>query len=78
MPVVADAVGQNAEYICHNETGILVPSGDVAVMAQTVIDLLRDRERADRLGRQAARDMIERFSWDRLVVDVERIYGVRA
>ena len=73
-PVVADAVGQNAEYIRHNETGLLVPSGDAAAMAKAVIDLLRDREKAVRLGAQAAQDMRERFSWDRLVEAVERIY----
>jgi glycosyltransferase involved in cell wall biosynthesis len=75
VPVVADAVGQNAEYIRHNETGILVASGDVEAMARAVVDLLRDREKADRLGQQAAQDVNERFSWDRLAVDVERIYG---
>jgi glycosyltransferase involved in cell wall biosynthesis len=75
VPVVADAVGQNAEYIRHNETGMLVSSGDVEAMTQAVIDLLRDRERAERLGHAAAQDMIERFSWDRLVLDVERVYG---
>jgi glycosyltransferase involved in cell wall biosynthesis len=64
------------EYIRHNETGLLVPSGDSAAMAQAVIDLLHDRARADRLCTQAAQDMIERFSWTRLVVDVERIYGL--
>jgi glycosyltransferase involved in cell wall biosynthesis len=78
VPVVADAVGQNTEYIRHNETGVLVRSSDVEAMAQAVITLLRDREQADRLGRQAAQDMIERFSWDRLAVDVERIYGAGA
>jgi glycosyltransferase involved in cell wall biosynthesis len=78
VPVVADAVGQNAEYIRHGETGVLVPGGDVEAMAQAVIDLLRDREKADRLGAQAAQDMIARFSWGRLVLDVERIYGVPA
>jgi glycosyltransferase involved in cell wall biosynthesis len=78
VPVVADAVGQNVEYIRHNATGLLVASGDVAAMAQAVIDLLRDRERADRLGRNAAQDMITRFGWDHLAQDVERIYGVTA
>jgi len=66
VPVVADAVGQNA----------LVVSGDVEAMAQAVIELGRDRARADWLGRAAAQDMMARFSWDRLVLDVERIYGV--
>jgi glycosyltransferase involved in cell wall biosynthesis len=75
VPVVADAVGQNAEYIRHNETGMLVLSGDTEAMAHAVIDLLHDYERADRLGARAAQDVGERFSWDHLVLDVERIYG---
>ena len=76
VPVVADAVGQNLEYIRHDATGVLVSSGDVAAMAQAVIELLRDREKAGRLGRCAAQEMPTRFSWKRLVLDVERIYGV--
>lgn len=76
VPVVADAVGQNTEYIRHNESGMLVRSGDVEAMTQAAIDLLCDREKAKRLGARAAQDMIERFSWDRLALDVERIYGV--
>ena len=76
VPVVADAVGQNAEYIRHGVTGTLVASGEVETMAQAVIDLLRDREKAERLGYCAAQEMLARFSWNRLVLDVERIYGV--
>jgi glycosyltransferase involved in cell wall biosynthesis len=76
VPVVADAVGQNAEYVRHNETGVLVASGDVEAMAQAILELWRDRERADRLGQAAAQDMLERFSWDRLVINVEQIYEV--
>jgi glycosyltransferase involved in cell wall biosynthesis len=76
VPVVADAVGQNAEYIRHNETGVLVASGDVEAMAQAILELWRDEERADRLGQAAAQDMLERFSWDRLVINVEQIYEV--
>jgi glycosyltransferase involved in cell wall biosynthesis len=78
VPVVADAVGQNVEYIRPGETGVLVRSGDGAAMAQAVIDLLRDRVKADRLGARAAQDVIERFNWDRLVIAVERSYGVTA
>ncbi len=76
LPVVADAVGQNAEYVRHQETGVLVASGDTEAMAQAVIALLRDRTKADRLGGQAGRDVRDRFSWDRLVLSVEKIYGV--
>ena len=77
IPVVADAVGQNTEYIRHGETGLLVRSGDVDAMADAVVDLLHDQEKATRLGMLAAQDVVERFSWDRLVADVEQVYGVR-
>ena len=52
VPVVADAVGQNAEYIRHNETGVLVASGDVEAMAQAILD-------CGAIGR-------EPIGWDRL------------
>jgi len=74
VPVVADAVGQNVEYIRHNETGILVPAGDVEAMARAVVELLNERRRARILGAAAAKDVRERFGWDRLVEIVERAY----
>ncbi len=77
VPVVADAVGQIEEYIRHNETGILVPGGDVAAMAEAVAALLLDPARAEWMGRAAAHDVRVRFGWDRLVEVVERAYGVR-
>jgi glycosyltransferase involved in cell wall biosynthesis len=75
VPVVADAVGQNSEYIRHNDTGVLVPGGDVAAMANAVIDLWRAPERRAQLGVNAARDVRARFSWDRLAVGVEQFYA---
>jgi glycosyltransferase involved in cell wall biosynthesis len=75
VPVVADAVGQNAEYIRHNDTGVLVPTGDVDVMAQAVVDLWRDATRREQLGAAAARDVRERFNWERLAAVVERFYA---
>jgi len=75
VPVVADAVGQNTEYIRHNETGTLVPSGDVMAMAEAVTALLNERRRARALGGAAARDVRTRFGWDRLAESVERAYN---
>lgn len=75
MPVVAEAVGQNREYIRHGETGWLVEPGDVDAFAEAVVRLLMDAELRERLGRAAARDVRERFAWARLVATVERAYG---
>jgi len=76
MPVVAEAVGQNTEYVRHGETGWLVPPGDVPSFAEAVVRLLEDAQLRERLGWAAARDVRERFAWGRLVETVERAYGV--
>jgi len=78
VPVVAEAVGQNREYIRHGETGLLVEPGDVSSFAGSVVRLLEDASLRRRLGRQAARDLQERFSWCCLAETVEQAYGVPA
>jgi glycosyltransferase involved in cell wall biosynthesis len=76
VPVVAEAVGQNREYVRHGETGLLVEPGDVDGFAAAVVRLLEDAPLRERLGSAAARDLRERFAWERLVETVERAYGV--
>jgi glycosyltransferase involved in cell wall biosynthesis len=75
VPVVAEGVGQNREYIRHGETGLLVEPGDVPAFADAVVQLLRNPALQDRLGQGAARDVRERFAWRRLIERVERAYG---
>ncbi|TAK36123.1 MAG: glycosyltransferase [Chloroflexota bacterium] len=74
LPVVADAVGQNCEYIEHGVSGLLVPSGDVEAFAQAVVDLLRDKPRRQLLGANARARIKERFLWSILVAQVEAAY----
>jgi glycosyltransferase involved in cell wall biosynthesis len=77
VPVVADRVGQNGEYIEHLVSGILVPPGDSAAFAGAVVALLRDAALRQRLGEAARRQMQEQFTWDRLAEVAERAYGER-
>lgn len=76
VPVVAEAVGQNREFIRHGETGWLVEPGDVVSFAEAVALLLEDAQLRARLGQAAVRDMWDRFAWDRLVEMVEWAYGM--
>ena len=73
-PVVADAVGQSAEMIRHGETGLLTPVGQVSAMAEQVVDLLRDPRRRQEMGRAAAQEMAERYSWPMLADEALRAY----
>jgi glycosyltransferase involved in cell wall biosynthesis len=74
VPVVAEAVGQNREYIRHGETGWLVAPGDVASFSEAVARLLEDAALRERLGQAAVLDMRGRFAWERLVETIERAY----
>jgi len=74
LPVVADAVGQNAEYIADGESGLLVPPGNDAAFADAVLRLLADADLRARLGAGAVRRMQERFAWPNLVAEVEKAY----
>lgn len=53
VPVVATAVGENLHAIRGGETGLLVPPGDDAAMADALVALLTDGERAARMGAAA-------------------------
>jgi glycosyltransferase involved in cell wall biosynthesis len=75
VPVIADAVGQNVEYIRRNETGVLVTSGDVEAMAQAAIDLWRAPKRRAALSAAAMQDVRTRFDWAQLAASVERLYA---
>lgn len=74
VPVVAEAVGQNAVTIEHGMSGLLVPSGDGAAFAAAVVHLLDDPDLRARLGRGAQRRIRDHFTWERLAIQVERAY----
>ena len=75
LPIVADDVGQNGEYIEHGVSGLLIEPGDVEAFAAGVVRLLRDKELRGQLGREARRRVGGMFAWQRLVTEVERAYG---
>jgi glycosyltransferase involved in cell wall biosynthesis len=66
VPVVGERVGQVAEYIRHDETGLLYGVGDVAGLAGGVVRLLQNRGEANEMGRTAVVDSRQRFGWAHL------------
>jgi glycosyltransferase involved in cell wall biosynthesis len=74
VPVVADSVGQNGEYIEHGISGLLVPAGDADTFAGSVVQLLRDENLRAKLREGAQRRIFGEFDWGKLVVRVEGAY----
>ena len=77
VPVVADAVGQNREYILDGENGLLVQPEDDHAFGDAVLSLLQDSSLRTRLGTTAAQYIREHFAWPHLVLEVERAYCAR-
>ena len=75
LPVVACAVGGNSEAVVDRETGRLVPSRDAAAFASAVAELLADPEKRKAMGEAGRVRATERFSLDRMVREMESLYG---
>jgi glycogen(starch) synthase len=62
-PVVAGAVGGLLDLVVHEETGLLVPSRDVAALRAALERLLGDADLRHRLGAAARERIRKHFAW---------------
>lgn len=69
--VVASNVGGLPEIIDHGRTGMLVGAGDPRALADAIAELLADPDRRHSIEREARETVARRFTWDRLVGEIE-------
>src|SRR5262249_34415270 len=74
LPVVATDVGGVREAIVEGENGHIVPSGDHEMMAQRIIDVLRDSKVARLMGENGHITVAEKFSGDRNLKNTLELY----
>lgn len=73
-PVVATRVGSLSEQIDDGKTGFLVEPGDWQAMAQRIVQLLKDRTLAERMG-QAGREKVRRqYTIEQMVRQHEALF----
>ncbi|MBE9212592.1 glycosyltransferase family 4 protein [Plectonema cf. radiosum LEGE 06105] len=63
--VIASSTGAQPEIVNHDQTGFLVPPGDVAALGNALIKLLSNRELAEEMGQAGRKRAIEEFSEQR-------------
>jgi glycosyltransferase involved in cell wall biosynthesis len=68
VPCVVTDIPGCRESVEHGRNGLLVPLDDVPALARAILELLTDRERAQRLGQTGRRMALERFD-ERLVFE---------
>ena len=73
-PVVASRVATIPEVVVDGETGLLVPAGEAAALAEALASLALDPDLARRMG-EAGRARLQRhFSVEKMVGDTELLY----
>jgi len=75
VPVVATGVGGVPDVVVDGETGHLVEAGDVKGMAEAIIELLRDPEKAREMGQEGREAVYPRFAVQTLMANVEGLYA---
>jgi len=73
-PSIGCRSGGAPESIAEGETGLLVPVGDGAAVAEAILTLLTNRDYAQRMGRAAYDRAVGVFGWDRFIHTLERVY----
>lgn len=72
-PVIASRTGGLVDIVVDEETGLLVPAGDVASLRQALVRLLADPTLRTRLG-EAGKRRFSQFQASHVVPMVEQIY----
>jgi glycosyltransferase involved in cell wall biosynthesis len=73
-PVVATAVGGMPEIVAHNDTGLLVPPGDLVALADAIGQVLDDPERSRWYGMRGKERVRQWFSIEKTVRQHEDLY----
>ena len=74
LPVIATDSGGNRELVDEGNTGYLFPLGDDQKLGELMLDLLGSEEKRRALGRAARQRVMEQFTVQRMVAEMERAY----
>ena len=75
LPVIATAVGGNADLVSHGKTGVIVPAADVPSMADAIVRFASAPPRAAAMGRAGRAQVEDRFSLSAMVDTYAQVYG---
>jgi glycosyltransferase involved in cell wall biosynthesis len=71
-PIVSFA--GSARHLVHEENALIVNDGDFAAFSIAILRLVRDRDFARRLGRNAQCQVRNHLTWQHTATDIERVY----
>jgi phosphatidylinositol alpha-1,6-mannosyltransferase len=78
IPVVAGDSGGAPEAVQHNKTGVVVDGNSLEQIADAVIELLADRDRAAAMGAAGREWVRTQWRWDVLAARLEELLGTQS
>jgi spore coat protein SA len=76
IPVIASQIGGMKEIIQHGKNGLLVKDyKSVNALSASMLKLAQNKSYAHTLGKQARRDILDRFSWSKTAESLSEHYG---
>jgi len=74
LPVVATAVGGNADLVLQDKTGFITPPADPPAMAQQLVALASNPWHAFKMGQAGRQRVVSTFSMQAMVATYQRVY----
>ena len=74
-PVIATDAGGNRELVSSPDVGWLIPMRDRAALTNALLEVIEDRERAERVGRAAREHVVNGFSKELRITRLENLYA---
>ena len=76
VPVIASPRPQIADFLIHEETGLLVPYGDAEILARSLMRLLKDPQLRNRLGRLGREAIEKQFDLEKNIQTLVQLLGL--
>ncbi len=74
LPVVSCQVEGVDELLCNQQSGLVIPIGDVAEMTEAVATLVEQPQRRSELAEKAFQKVSGHFSWDQTASQYQQLY----
>ena len=73
-PVVATNIGGIPEVVVNGKTGILVPPQNPEALASAIIDLLKNPEKVQEMGKMGKLRVEEKFTTKKMISEIDSLY----
>jgi glycosyltransferase involved in cell wall biosynthesis len=74
LPIVTTPVGALPEFFVHDESVLFIQPGDVQGLANSLVELMENPARREKLGTAARNVYLESFSRERIMHSLDRVY----